>query len=562
MYDRPQFWIWEGIALFTEGAGDPVGRPLRGRALRPIPAPRRVGRRRSPRRALRAPTGRVPRPPLRRDGGLHGVADDDRRRSAARGRVRAPLEGDGRGRRDGRLRATRRTLRGRGRTALEGDLGDAVGRAADLGIQVAPSRAPLRPRSRPTRAQRSSRRPPDSGRDTGPGVESSSACAPSRFAPADPSPSGWDIRGCSPTRSSASPTARDDFVRVVDSRGDIVGRGLLSEASAIRVRMLRAATARSRPTRRSSTRASRRPPRCDAGSSRRRAGTDAYRLVHGEGDGLPGLVVDRFGPVLVAQFATKPMFLAARGAGARVARADGRDVAARARRRQGGGGGDRHGRRGLHRGRGGARDRRDASRRACASSSICAAARRPATTPISARTGASWGTCRAGPACSTSTPGTGGFSIRALLAGAASSLAVDSSTAALATARVNATRNGVEGRLELVEADALEHLDALGRAKHELRRRGRRPAQARGVPRRARPGARPVPSPQRARDGAHRARRPARHVLVLGARLRRGLRRNGRSGRAGVPASARACCARCRRARTTPWIRAARRGAI
>jgi 23S rRNA (cytosine1962-C5)-methyltransferase len=29
------------------------------------------------------------------------------------------------------------------------------------------------------------------------------------------------------------------------------------------------------------------------------AGTDAFRLLHGEGDGLPGLVVDRYGPVLV-----------------------------------------------------------------------------------------------------------------------------------------------------------------------------------------------------------------------------------------------------------------------
>jgi 23S rRNA (cytosine1962-C5)-methyltransferase len=32
--------------------------------------------------------------------------------------------------------------------------------------------------------------------------------------------------------------------------------------------------------------------------------TKHYRLVHGEGDGLPGLVVDRFGEVLVAQFTT------------------------------------------------------------------------------------------------------------------------------------------------------------------------------------------------------------------------------------------------------------------
>ena len=32
--------------------------------------------------------------------------------------------------------------------------------------------------------------------------------------------------------------------------------------------------------------------------------TPHYRLVHGEGDGLPGLVVDRFGDVLIAQFTT------------------------------------------------------------------------------------------------------------------------------------------------------------------------------------------------------------------------------------------------------------------
>jgi 23S rRNA (cytosine1962-C5)-methyltransferase len=40
----------------------------------------------------------------------------------------------------------------------------------------------------------------------------------------------------------------------------------------------------------------------DALSLRRRvlpADTDAYRLLHGEGDGLPGLVVDRYGPTLV-----------------------------------------------------------------------------------------------------------------------------------------------------------------------------------------------------------------------------------------------------------------------
>ena len=31
------------------------------------------------------------------------------------------------------------------------------------------------------------------------------------------------------------------------------------------------------------------------------AGAEAYRLVHGEGDGLPSLVVDRYGEYLVVQ---------------------------------------------------------------------------------------------------------------------------------------------------------------------------------------------------------------------------------------------------------------------
>jgi 23S rRNA (cytosine1962-C5)-methyltransferase len=36
--------------------------------------------------------------------------------------------------------------------------------------------------------------------------------------------------------------------------------------------------------------------------------TDAYRLVHSEGDGLSGLVVDRFGPVLVLEFFAAGMY--------------------------------------------------------------------------------------------------------------------------------------------------------------------------------------------------------------------------------------------------------------
>ena len=36
--------------------------------------------------------------------------------------------------------------------------------------------------------------------------------------------------------------------------------------------------------------------------------TDAYRLVHSEGDGLSGLVVDRFGDTLVLEFFAAGMF--------------------------------------------------------------------------------------------------------------------------------------------------------------------------------------------------------------------------------------------------------------
>jgi 23S rRNA (cytosine1962-C5)-methyltransferase len=33
--------------------------------------------------------------------------------------------------------------------------------------------------------------------------------------------------------------------------------------------------------------------------------TDAFRMVHGESDGLPGLIVDRYGTVLVVQYLTQ-----------------------------------------------------------------------------------------------------------------------------------------------------------------------------------------------------------------------------------------------------------------
>jgi 23S rRNA (cytosine1962-C5)-methyltransferase len=84
------------------------------------------------------------------------------------------------------------------------------------------------------------------------------------------------------------------LVRVEDPRGRFIGQGLLSPASEIRLRLLE-----------------RTERVVDAvwwrqrleGAAARRAGIEAtaWRVVHGEGDGLPALVVDRYDRWLVAQ---------------------------------------------------------------------------------------------------------------------------------------------------------------------------------------------------------------------------------------------------------------------
>ncbi len=101
----------------------------------------------------------------------------------------------------------------------------------------------------------------------------------------------------------ASPGSEVD---VVDPRGQFLGRGLYSPGSAIPVRLysrnpgttLEAGLVRQRLT---------------AAEQRRAAfglpatGTTGYRLVHAEGDELPGLIVDRFDDVLAVQFGTVGM---------------------------------------------------------------------------------------------------------------------------------------------------------------------------------------------------------------------------------------------------------------
>ena len=96
-----------------------------------------------------------------------------------------------------------------------------------------------------------------------------------------------------------------DEVRVVDDAGRLVGRGFISPGSQIRVRM---ASNKDRPLDDTwlATRLD------DAVATRARLGlpskdTDAYRLVNGEGDFLPGVVIDVYGGVAVIQPSTGAM---------------------------------------------------------------------------------------------------------------------------------------------------------------------------------------------------------------------------------------------------------------
>ena len=94
-----------------------------------------------------------------------------------------------------------------------------------------------------------------------------------------------------------------DEVVVRDPRGNLLGRGLYSPSSAIAVRIYSRDPARSIDGSLIAERIQQAIERRSA-LELPSAETDAYRLVHAEGDDLPGLVVDRYGPVLALQFST------------------------------------------------------------------------------------------------------------------------------------------------------------------------------------------------------------------------------------------------------------------
>lgn len=97
-------------------------------------------------------------------------------------------------------------------------------------------------------------------------------------------------------------------VTVMDPRGNVLGRGFYSPGSAIPVRIAVRDTTTSLGAGWLRDRLSRAHQlRHELGLPTER--TNAYRLVHSEGDHLPGLIVDRFGDVVAVQLNTIGMKL-------------------------------------------------------------------------------------------------------------------------------------------------------------------------------------------------------------------------------------------------------------
>lgn len=102
--------------------------------------------------------------------------------------------------------------------------------------------------------------------------------------------------------------APGDEVDVVDPRGNFLGRGLYSPKSALVVRIFSRTPGENLDGELLGRRV--------AAAVARRSNfglpseqTNGYRLINGEGDGLPGLIVDRFGRDLVVQFGSIGMKL-------------------------------------------------------------------------------------------------------------------------------------------------------------------------------------------------------------------------------------------------------------
>ena len=92
-----------------------------------------------------------------------------------------------------------------------------------------------------------------------------------------------------------APRGDPGIVQVTDRRGAFLGQALFSPRSEIRLRLLAASEA-------SIDREWWRVRVADAAARREGIPATAWRVVHADADGLPSLIVDRYGPYVVAQF--------------------------------------------------------------------------------------------------------------------------------------------------------------------------------------------------------------------------------------------------------------------
>ena len=93
-----------------------------------------------------------------------------------------------------------------------------------------------------------------------------------------------------------------DVVRVVDARGALLGTALWAPGARLPLRLVSRAAVTV-----DAALLAERIAAADALRRRLLPGADAYRMVHAEADGLPGLVVDRYADVCVVQTAARAM---------------------------------------------------------------------------------------------------------------------------------------------------------------------------------------------------------------------------------------------------------------
>lgn len=251
-----------------------------------------------------------------------------------------------------------------------------------------------------------------------------------------------------------------DLADVVTDRGRFLGRGTINPRSKIRVRLL---TRADEPVDEAFF-----ARRLEAAAALRRravSGTTAYRLVFGEGDLLPGLIVDAYADVLVAQALTAGIDrrlpalvdLLVRLCGARAVylRND-----AKSRTLEGlplghgfaHGGGPTE----IEIQEGPARFVVDIVRGQKTGWFCDQRENRLAVAGLTRDAEVIDAFCH-----------TGAFGVHAALAGAASVLGIDSSADALALARRHAAQNGVEARCTFREADVFDELRRLAAAGHQ-----------------------------------------------------------------------------------------------